>query len=112
MVFDFLLKRYRKSITHRERSKDMLVLITHKLRLCYRKLGDILVDQGRIPDARLIFFMSQYETRNICEKNCPEIVHKWVKYIYIVLFKTISIKKAQPKRTNEICVPDRSILEL
>lgn len=76
MLFDYLLKRYRQSISYRERSKDMLVQITHKLRLGYRKLGEKLVENGSIPDSKLIFFLSQYEMRNICDHNCPEIVHK------------------------------------
>lgn len=77
MVFDYLLKRYCQSITYREQSKDMLVQITHKLRLGYRKLGEKLAADGRIPDWKLIFFMSQYEARTICENNyCPLIVHK------------------------------------
>lgn len=76
MVFNYLLNKYRQSISYREQSKDMLVQITHKLRLAYRKLGEILLDQGRIPDSKLIFFMSQYEVRKICENNCPETVYK------------------------------------
>lgn len=77
MIFDYLLKKYRQSISYREQSKDMLVQITHKLRLGYRKLGEKLVAEGRIPDSKLIFFMSQYEVRKMCgNNNCPEIVYK------------------------------------
>ncbi|XP_016663303.2 uncharacterized protein LOC100569517 [Acyrthosiphon pisum] len=77
MIFDYLLKKYRQSISYREQSKDMLVQITHKLRLGYRKLGEKLVAEGKIPDSKLIFFMSQYEVRKMCgNNNCPEIVHK------------------------------------
>ncbi|XP_022162684.1 uncharacterized protein LOC111028371 isoform X1 [Myzus persicae] len=80
IIFDYLLKKYRQSISYREQSKDMLVQITHKLRLGYRKLGDKLVAEGRIPDSKLIFFMSQYEVRKMCgSNNCPEIVHKATK---------------------------------
>ncbi|VVC45766.1 ATP-grasp fold, subdomain 1,PEP-utilising enzyme, mobile domain,Pyruvate phosphate dikinase [Cinara cedri] len=79
MLFDYLLKRYRQSISYREQSKDMLVQITQKLRLGYLKLGDKLVENGKIPDSKLIFFMSQYEVRNICDQNYPEIVHKATK---------------------------------
>uniref|UniRef100_A0A2H8TRJ0 Putative phosphoenolpyruvate synthase n=1 Tax=Melanaphis sacchari TaxID=742174 RepID=A0A2H8TRJ0_9HEMI len=80
MIFDYLLKRYRQSISYREQSKDMLVQITHKLRLGYRNLGEKLVAEGKIPDLKLIFFMSQYEVRKMCENNnCPEIVHKAMK---------------------------------
>ncbi|CAI6346497.1 unnamed protein product [Macrosiphum euphorbiae] len=80
MIFDYLLKKYRQSISYREQSKDMLVQITHKLRLGYRKLGEKLVAEGRIPDSKLIFFMSQYEVRKMCgNNNCPEIVYKATK---------------------------------
>lgn len=79
MIFDYLLKKYRQSISYREQSKDMLVQITHKLRLGYRKLGEKLVAERKIPDSKLIFFMSQYEVREICSNNnCPEIVYKYV----------------------------------
>ncbi|XP_060861181.1 uncharacterized protein LOC132938394 isoform X3 [Metopolophium dirhodum] len=80
MIFDYLLKKYRQSISYREQSKDMLVQFTHKLRLGYRKLGEKLVAEGKIPDSKLIFFMSQYEVRKMCgNNNCPEIVHKATK---------------------------------
>lgn len=76
MVFDYLMKRYRQSITFREQSKDMWVQIIHKLRLSYRELGKKLVQEEKIPDYKLIFFMSQYELKNICLNNRPEIVQK------------------------------------
>jgi len=79
MVFDYLLKRYRQSISYREQTKDMLVRITHKLRMGYWKLGEKLVQEEKIPDSKLIFFMSQFELKLICLKNCPEIVHKALK---------------------------------
>lgn len=79
MIFDYLLNKYRQSISYREQSKDMLVQITHKLRFVYRKLGEKLVDEERIPDSKLVFFMSQYELKRICDNNRPEIVYKWVK---------------------------------
>lgn len=75
-TFDYLLKRYQQSITYRERSKDILVQIVHKLRLGYIKLGEKLVEEGKIPDFKLVFFMSQYEVRKICDNNYPEVVHK------------------------------------
>lgn len=84
IIFDYLLKKYRQSISYREQSKDMLVQITHKLRLGYRKLGEKLVTEGKMPDSKLIFFMSQYEIRIMCGNNShPEIVHKWV---YIIIY--------------------------
>lgn len=71
------MKRYRQSISYREQSKDMLVRITHEIRLCYRKLGEMLVEKEKIPDSKLVFFMSQYEIRKICDENYhPDIVHK------------------------------------
>ncbi|CAH1725995.1 unnamed protein product [Aphis gossypii] len=80
IIFDYLLKKYRQSISYREQSKDMLVQITHKLRLGYRKLGEKLVTEGKMPDSKLIFFMSQYEIRIMCGNNShPEIVHKAMK---------------------------------
>ncbi|XP_026822720.1 uncharacterized protein LOC113560827 [Rhopalosiphum maidis] len=80
MIFDYLLKKYRQSISYREQSKDMLVQITHKLRLGYRNLGEKLVAEGKIPDSKLIFFMSQYEVRKMCgNNNRPEIVHRAMK---------------------------------
>lgn len=76
MMFGYLLEKYRKSISYREQSKDMLVRITDKLRLGYRKLGEKLVEEERIPDPKLIFFMSQYEVNEICDNYCPDIVQK------------------------------------
>lgn len=76
MIFDYLTTRYQKSISYREQSKDLLVRITHKLRMSYRKLGEKLVEEGRMPDSKLIFFMSQYEVNNICNNYSSEIVQK------------------------------------
>lgn len=70
------MKWYRESITRREQSKDMLVRITHTLRMSYRKLGEKLVQEEKIPDSKLIFYMSQYELESICYKHNPDIVHK------------------------------------
>jgi len=76
MVLGYLLKRYRQSVLYREQSKDILVQITHKLRISYRKLGEKLVQEEKIPDSKLIFFMSQYELEQICSKSYPEMIHK------------------------------------
>lgn len=76
MGFDYLLKRYQRSILYREQSKDLLTQITHKLRLGYRKLGEKLVEEGKIPDFKLVFFMSQYEMSKICGSVYPEAVYK------------------------------------
>ncbi|XP_050541906.1 prodigiosin synthesizing transferase PigC-like isoform X3 [Daktulosphaira vitifoliae] len=73
---NYLLTRYRNSITYRELSKDLYVLITHKLRLCYLKLGQILVDEGKMIDPKLLFFMSQYELEKICHERDTLIVYK------------------------------------
>lgn len=70
------MKWYRESITRREQSKDLLVRITQTLRLSYRELGEKLVHEGKIPDSKLVFYMSQYELESICCKNNPDIVHK------------------------------------
>lgn len=76
MVLGYLSKRYRQSVLYREQSKDLLVQITHKLRMSYRKLGEKLVQEEKIPDSKLIFFMSQYELEQICSGNYPEMIHK------------------------------------
>lgn len=83
MVLGYLLKRYRQSVLYREQSKDILVQITHKLRISYRKLGEKLVQEEKIPDSKLIFFMSQYELEQICSKSYPEMIHKWVGKFFI-----------------------------
>ncbi|XP_050419567.1 uncharacterized protein LOC126832726 isoform X2 [Adelges cooleyi] len=76
----YLLTRYQTSILCREQSKDLLVSTTHKLRLCYLKLGRMLVDEGKMTDPKLLFFMSQHELQTVCKhRRCFAVVHRAMK---------------------------------
>ncbi len=49
------------AIRRREHNKSILVEITHRLKLGYRHLGDLLVKEGKLPDADLVFFFTRCE---------------------------------------------------
>jgi pyruvate,water dikinase len=63
-----------RAISRRERNKSMLVEITHRLKRGYRHLGDLLVEEGKLPDADLIFFFDQKELKKFANEPSSDQV--------------------------------------
>ena len=59
------------AIRRREHTKSMLAEMTHRLKRGYRYLGDLLVKEGKLPDADLVFFFTQQELTQFV--NAPTI---------------------------------------
>ncbi len=49
------------AIRRRERNKSMLVDISNRLKRGYRYLGELMVKEGKLPDADLVFFFDRKE---------------------------------------------------
>jgi rifampicin phosphotransferase len=62
------------SVRRREHTKSILVMATHRLKRGYRHLGELLVAEGQLPDADLIFFFTRRELREFVDKPTVEKV--------------------------------------
>ncbi len=62
----WLLPRAHNAIRQREHTKSLLVEATHRLKRGYRHLGKLLVEEGRLPDADLVFFLTHDELKAYC----------------------------------------------
>lgn len=49
----------------REETKSRMALVAHLLKRGYRHLGEVLAEQGRLPDADLIFFFDRHELAQV-----------------------------------------------
>lgn len=71
-----ILPFVQRAISRRERNKSMLVEITHRLKRGYRHLGDLLVKEGKLPDADLVFFFDQKELKKfVNEASADQVAH-------------------------------------
>lgn len=66
----------RSVVARREMTKSVLVSVINSLRLGYRKLGKLMVEEGRLPDVELIFFLTHQEIGLLIEKQDPMLVQK------------------------------------
>lgn len=51
----------RRGICQRERAKSLLIQMYHCMRLGYRRLAEMMVEEGLLPDPNLIFFLTHEE---------------------------------------------------
>ncbi|HEY3447644.1 MAG TPA: PEP/pyruvate-binding domain-containing protein [Myxococcales bacterium] len=57
----WLARMAQKGVRQRERTKSLLVKVVVAFKRAYRRLGDLLVKEGRLPDADLVFFLTPAE---------------------------------------------------
>lgn len=69
----------RSAVTRRELTKSILVSVVNSLRLGYRRLGKLMVEEGRIPDMNLIFFLTHQEIGLLLPKPDPTLVQKAIR---------------------------------
>lgn len=69
----WLLPKAHRAVRQREQSKSLLVETTHRLKRGYRHLGKLLVSEGRLQDADLVFFMTHKELVDFCKQPSPEM---------------------------------------
>ncbi|XP_043247024.1 putative phosphoenolpyruvate synthase [Amphibalanus amphitrite] len=72
----FLLPYVRQSVVRRECTKSLLVRVHHQFRLAFRRLGQLMVHEGRLPDAELVHFLTLRELQNLLDTRSPAIVIK------------------------------------
>lgn len=72
----WLAKKTCDAVVLRERSKSQLVRILRQLRGSYLRLGALLVEAGRLPDADAVFFFTHPELGELCEAGQPRLVRR------------------------------------
>ncbi|GAB6020283.1 hypothetical protein CHUAL_002999 [Chamberlinius hualienensis] len=66
----------RSNISKRELSKSALVKLCDLLRKGYCDLGKLMMNEGLIPEERLVFFMSDWEISRLLEKRCTTTIRR------------------------------------
>ncbi|XP_065335145.1 rifampicin phosphotransferase-like isoform X2 [Cloeon dipterum] len=72
----FLLPHCRTAVARREKSKSGLICAVHVLRTAYRRLAQLLVREGRLPEAELLFYMSHHEMSRLVRHRDPVLLAK------------------------------------
>lgn len=60
----------------REITKNALLLVLHQFRLAYRHLGELMLQEGRLPEANLLFYFTHYELMTFITTQDPAILQK------------------------------------
>ncbi|XP_055938076.1 putative phosphoenolpyruvate synthase [Argiope bruennichi] len=66
----------RKAVKNREWSKSIIMRVLNEWRKGYRRLAKLMVQEGRIPDEDLLFFMNLEEIKELLETRSPKIISK------------------------------------
>lgn len=64
----------RKAVTCREMTKNFAVSVVHKMRMAYRRLGTLMMQENYIPDESLIFFLTNYEIAQLLNSHHDPLV--------------------------------------
>ncbi|MGC4118620.1 MAG: PEP/pyruvate-binding domain-containing protein [Myxococcales bacterium] len=69
----FLAKMAQKGVRRRERTKSLLVKVVVAFKRAYRRLGDLLVKEGRLTDPDLVFFLTPKELARLSRGEVGEL---------------------------------------
>ena len=78
-VLEFFVSRTRSGIACRETAKSSLILTIHCFRLAYRRLGHLMVRDGFIPDAELVFFFTHSELHHVIHSRGATLINKAIR---------------------------------
>ncbi|MBW2700458.1 MAG: pyruvate, water dikinase [Deltaproteobacteria bacterium] len=67
-----VLRWSQAAVRQREYTKGLLVEVTHRFKRAYRHLADLLVWEGKLPDAELAFFLTHEELLRLAGNDGPE----------------------------------------
>jgi phosphohistidine swiveling domain-containing protein len=73
-VLGWLLPRAHDAIRRREHTKSHLVRSAHRFKVAFRRLAELLVQEGTLPDADLLFFFTMDELEAVVSTSRPELV--------------------------------------
>ncbi|XP_058808365.1 uncharacterized protein LOC131673972 [Phymastichus coffea] len=78
-VMAMLLPWMRRTVSQREHTKCLLIELVHIMRMGYRKLAEMLVQEGTLPEQELVFFLTREELAKIVRTPCPSLIRKAVR---------------------------------
>ncbi|XP_013788232.1 uncharacterized protein LOC106472148 [Limulus polyphemus] len=73
------LPRVRAAVRLREASKSVLIKVYDVIRRAYCHLGTLLVNEGRLPNARLLFFLTFEEINELIQTRSARLIAKAVR---------------------------------
>ncbi|XP_076355068.1 rifampicin phosphotransferase-like [Tachypleus tridentatus] len=78
-VLRFLLPWVRNGVRLRETSKSVLIKMYNVIRHAYTHLATLMVKEGRLPDPRLLFFLTHEEIGQLLQTRSARLVAKAVR---------------------------------
>ena len=75
----FFVPRSRDAVAYREKTKSLLIRTIHCFRLAYRRLGQLMVWDGKIPDAELVYFLTHSELQQVISSRGAALISKAVR---------------------------------
>ena len=78
-VLKFIVPRSRYAVACREKTKSMFIRTVHCFRLAYRRLGHLMVRDGLIPDAGLVFFFAHSELHHVIHSRGATLINKAIR---------------------------------
>jgi pyruvate,water dikinase len=78
-VIKWVLGISRAAVEAREKSKSLLVRTVHQFRLAYIALAKKMVEEGRLPEPNLIFFLNFWEINTLMKTRSPKLVAKAIR---------------------------------
>ncbi|XP_014664358.1 PREDICTED: putative phosphoenolpyruvate synthase isoform X2 [Priapulus caudatus] len=75
-IIHFLLPRARQAVSYREATKGTAIKGTDNMRQGYRRLAELLEQEGRLPDRELIFFFTHSEIRKLIATRSAKLINK------------------------------------
>ncbi|XP_022239971.1 uncharacterized protein LOC106458117 isoform X2 [Limulus polyphemus] len=78
-VLWFLLPRVRNGVRLREASKSILIKMFNVMRQAYSHLATLMVKEGRLPDSRLLFFLTHEEIGRLLQTRSAKLIAKAVR---------------------------------
>ena len=79
-VLKFILSRARDAVVCREKTKSLCIRTVHCFRMAYRRLAQLMVLEGKIPDAGLIYFFTNSELEQVVNsRGAAGLINKAVR---------------------------------
>jgi len=75
----FIVSCSRQAVVCRETTKSVIIRSIHYFRLAYRRLGQLMVSDGKIPDAGLVFFFTHSELEQVINSRGAPLITKAVR---------------------------------
>ncbi|KAG1714074.1 putative phosphoenolpyruvate synthase [Nymphon striatum] len=75
-IFKWIVPKCRDAVGCREQTKSMLILVVDSMRKGFRRLGELMVHEGFIPDSELVFFFTHMELEKFMKTRNPRTIAK------------------------------------